>query len=131
MGRPSHEITELLRAWDDGNQEALAKLIPLVHHELKRLARYYMARERLGHTLQTTALINEAYLRLVDLTAAKWQDRAHFFAVCSKLMRQILTDHARSRRYQKRGGEPSVSPSTRLWPYRETYRPIWQRWMMP
>ncbi len=104
MGRPSHEITELLRAWDDGNQEALAKLIPLVHHELKRLARYYMARERLGHTLQTTALINEAYLRLVDLTAAKWQDRAHFFAVCAKLMRQILTDHARSRHYQKRGG---------------------------
>jgi RNA polymerase sigma-70 factor, ECF subfamily len=87
MGRPSHEITELLRAWDDGNQEALAKLIPLVHHELKRLARYYMARKR-----------------LVDLTAANWQDRAHFFAVCAKLMRQILTDHARSRHYRKRGG---------------------------
>ena len=104
MGRPSHEITELLRAWSAGEQQAFARLIPLVHQELNRLARYYMARERLNHTLQTTALINEAYLRLVDLSSVTWQDRAHFFAVSAKVMRQILTDHARSRHYHKRGG---------------------------
>jgi RNA polymerase sigma-70 factor, ECF subfamily len=105
MARPStHEITHLLRAWSSGDSQALDQLTPLVYDELRRYARQYMARERTGHTLQTTALINEVYVKLVDLTGVTWQDRAHFFAVCARLMRRILTDFARSRRYQKRGG---------------------------
>ena len=105
MHAPSaHEITQLLRAWSEGDAQALEKLTPLVYQELHRSARRYMARERPDHTLQTTALINEVYMRLVDLDGVTWQDRAHFFAVCARLMRRILTDFARSRRYQKRGG---------------------------
>jgi RNA polymerase sigma factor (TIGR02999 family) len=100
----SHEITRLLQAWTDGDREALDKLTPLVHQELHRLAHRYMLRERRGHTLQTTALINEVYIRLVNASDASWQDRAHFFAVCAGLMRRILTDYARSRRRLKRGG---------------------------
>jgi RNA polymerase sigma factor (TIGR02999 family) len=99
----THEITALLRAWTAGDEQALEKLTPLVYRELHRRARRYMAREPAGHILQTTALINEVYLRLVDLRELTWQDRAHFFAVCAKLMRQILIDLARARRYQKRG----------------------------
>ena len=103
MPQPS-EVTQLLLAWSDGDDAALEKLIPLVYDELRRLARRYMVRERSGHTLQTTALVNEAYLRLVDLKEVQWQNRAHFFAVSAKLMRHILVDFARSRGYKKRGG---------------------------
>ena len=97
-------VTELLQAWSEGDQAALRQLVPLVYGELRRLARGYMHRERADHTLQATALVNEAYLRLVDVTRIRWQNRAHFFAVCARLMRRILVDHARSRRYLKRGG---------------------------
>jgi RNA polymerase sigma factor (TIGR02999 family) len=106
MHTPSaHEVTQLLRAWGAGDAQALEKLTPLVYKELHRCAQRYMARERPDHTLQTTALINEVYMRLVALAEVNWQDRAHFFAVCARLMRRILTDFARSRRYQKRGGQ--------------------------
>ncbi len=101
----SSEITQLLRSWRQGDPHALDRLTPLVYQELHRRARYYMVREREGHVLQTTALINEAYLRLVGVNL-EWQDRAHFYAVCAQIMRRILTDFARSRNYQKRGGDP-------------------------
>lgn len=97
-------ITELLIEWRDGDETALDKLMPLVYEELRRLARYYMRGERPGHTLQTAALVNEAYLRLVDHRGMRWQNRAHFYAVASQAMRRILVDHARSRQYLKRGG---------------------------
>ena len=104
--RPSaHEVTQLLRAWSGGDQEALEKLTPLVYEELHRAAHGYMVQERPGHTLQTTALINEVYLRLVDVREVSWQDRTHFLAVCARLMRRVLTDFARSRGYLKRGGD--------------------------
>jgi RNA polymerase sigma factor (TIGR02999 family) len=103
--RPSAEgVTDLLQAWSQGNEAALERLIPIVHLELRRLARRQMRRERDGHTLQTTALVNEVYVRLVDLSRVRWQDRTHFFAMSSRLMRRVLVDHARSRRYLKRGG---------------------------
>jgi RNA polymerase sigma factor (TIGR02999 family) len=105
MGLPSsHEVTRLLKAWSGGDEEALEKLAPLVYRQLHKIARCYMAGERSGHTLQTTALVNEAYLRLVDCGKVNWQDRAHFFAVSAQLMRRILIDFARSRGYLKRGG---------------------------
>lgn len=105
MSVPSaHEVTQLLRAWSDGDSRALDKLTPFVYQELHRAAHRHMAREQPGHTLQTTALINEVYLRLVDFHEVSWQGRAHFLAVCARLMRRILTDAARSRRYLKRGG---------------------------
>jgi len=100
----SGDLTALLRAWGNGDQSALERLTPLVYDELHRLARTQMSRENEGHTLQTTALINEAYLRLVDFQGVRWQDRAHFFAVSAQLMRRILIDFARSRGVQKRGG---------------------------
>ena len=98
------EITNLLARWSDGDRAALDKLFPLVFGELRRLAHRYMRREKPGHMLQTTALVNEAYLRLVDQRNVRWQNRAHFFAIASQMMRRILVDHARSRRYDKRGG---------------------------
>jgi len=101
---PSHEITQLLVEWGDGNQTALDKLYPLVYEELRRLAHRYLRRERVGHTLQTTALINEAYLRLVDQRHVHWENRAHFFGISAQIMRRILIDHARAYRYAKRGG---------------------------
>lgn len=105
MGPPlTHEITQLLRAWTAGDEQALEKLTPLVYQQLHRVAQRCMAGERQGHTLQTTALVNEVYLRLVDCEQIRWQDRAHFFAVSAQLMRRILIDFARSRGYQKRGG---------------------------
>lgn len=105
MGAPSSsEVTGLLRAWGRGDEDALQKLMPLVYDQLHAAARRYMAGERAGHTLQTTALIHETYLRLVDIRHVEWQDRAHFLAVCAQLMRRILIDFARSRNYQKRGG---------------------------
>lgn len=99
-----HEVTQLLLAWSDGDEAALEKLTPLVYKELHRLARSYMKRENPGHTLQATALVNEAYLRLIDGSRVHWRNRTHFFAVSAKLMRRILVDFARSRRSQKRGG---------------------------
>jgi len=105
MTTPStQEISSLLRAWRSGDQSAFEKLVPLVHDELHRLAHLYMTRERAGHTLQTTALVNEAYLRLIDTNQVEWRDRAHFFAISANLMRRILIDFARSCGYQKRGG---------------------------
>jgi len=100
----SAEITRLLRSWQEGKREALDQLTPLVYEELHRRARHYMAREQNGHILQTTALINEVYLRLVKANL-EWKDRAHFYAVCAQMMRRILTDFARSRGYLKRAGE--------------------------
>jgi RNA polymerase sigma factor (TIGR02999 family) len=100
----SGDITVLLKAWGRGDQGALERLTPLVHDELRRLARRYMRQERGGQTLQGTALVNEAYLRLVDVSGVDWQDRAHFFAVSARIMRRILIDAARARAAQKRGG---------------------------
>jgi RNA polymerase sigma-70 factor (ECF subfamily) len=100
-----HEITNLLRAWSDGQQDAHERLVPLVYEELHRLARSYMARERADHTLQPTALVNEAYLRLINASSASYQDRAHFFGMCALLMRRILVDRARSRNSFRRGGD--------------------------
>ena len=97
-------VTELLRAWSDGDEGALERLVPLVEAELCRLARRYMSRERRGHTLQVTALVNEAFLRLTDARRLRWQDRAHFLGISARLMRRVLVDHARARGYQKRGG---------------------------
>jgi len=111
MATPSsQEITQLLLAWSDGDQAALEKLTPLVYAELHRLAKGYMFGERPGHTLQTTALINEAYMRLIDWKNVRWQGRAHFFGVAAQVMRRILVDFARARHYAKRGGAaPQVS----------------------
>jgi RNA polymerase sigma factor (TIGR02999 family) len=101
---PKIEVTQLLKAWGEGDGNALEQLTPIVENELHRIAHRCMARERADHTLQTTALVNEVYLRLVDIQSVSWQDRAHFFAISARLMRRILTDFARSRNYQKRGG---------------------------
>jgi len=101
----AHRVTGLLRAWGAGDAAALEQLIPLVHDELRRLARRFMAGERAGHTLQPTALVNEAYLRLVDLRQMQWQDRAHFLAMAARFMRRILVDAARAKGYRKRGGD--------------------------
>jgi len=107
MDEPSvspHEVTQLLQQWSRGDDAALAELTPLVYQELRRLAHHYMEGQRPDHTLQTTALANEAYLRLADQTSPSWQSRAHFFAVAARAMRQILVNYARSKRAQKRGG---------------------------
>ena len=98
------EFTQLLVAWSEGDRSALDQLMPVVYDELRRLAKFYMSGEREGHLLQTTALVNEAYLRLTDSSRVKWQNRAHFLAVSAQMMRRILVDFARSRNFQKRGG---------------------------
>lgn len=98
------EVTQLLLAWSDGDKSALDKLMPIVYQELRQIARRYMRRERHNHTLQTSALVNEAYLHLIDQRAVRWQNRAQFFAITSSLMRRILVDYARTRGYTKRGG---------------------------
>jgi RNA polymerase sigma factor (TIGR02999 family) len=106
MPPPSEQdITQLLKAWGHGHQQALEQLTPLVYKELHRVAQRYMAHERPGHTLQATALVNEVYLRLVDVKGVSWRNRAHFFAICARTMRRILIDFARSRQYQKRRGD--------------------------
>jgi RNA polymerase sigma-70 factor (ECF subfamily) len=99
-----HRVTQLLQQWSHGDNSALAELTPLVYEELRRLAHHYMEGQSPDHTLQTTALVNEAYLRLADQTNPNWQSRAHFFAVAARAMRQIVVDYARSQRSQKRGG---------------------------
>ena len=110
----THEVTQMLQAWCDGDSDALERLTPLVHAELHRLARRYMSRERPGHTLQTSALVNEAYVRLIDWKNVRWQNRAHFFGVSAQLMRRILVDFARSR--PRSGGRelPRVSMAEAL-----------------
>jgi RNA polymerase sigma factor (TIGR02999 family) len=102
-------VSGLLRAWGEGDRGALDKLTPIVYDELRRLARFYMRRERSGHSLQATALVNEAYMRLVDYKGMQWQNRAHFFAVSAQVMRRILVDHARRRNLKRGGGVPHVS----------------------
>src|SRR5262245_37695041 len=104
MSASSQNITKLLLDWRNGDGGALDRLMPLVYEELRRMANHYMRNERKGHTLQTSALVNEAYLRLVDHENIQWQNRAHFFGVAAQAMRRILVDHARTRNYQKRGG---------------------------
>jgi RNA polymerase sigma factor (TIGR02999 family) len=100
----TQQVTELLQAWRQGDETALDRLLPVVHQELRRLARRYMLRERSGHTLQATALVNEAYLRLVNARQVNWKNRAHFFALSAQVMRRILVDSARAHNDQKRGG---------------------------
>jgi RNA polymerase sigma factor (TIGR02999 family) len=104
MTAVSHDVTRLLRDWGNGDRSAADELMPLVHNELTRLAHQYMRREEPGHTLQTSALVNEAYVRLVDQTRIQWEGRAHFFGIAARLMRQILVDQARRRHFAKRGG---------------------------
>ena|ERR1035441_4770521 len=109
-GEPAEgDISTLLRAWSGGDQSALKRLTPIVYEELRRLARRYMKRERTGHSLQTTALVNEAYVRLVDYKRMQWQDRAHFFAVSAQLMRRILVEYARRHNLKRGGGVQHVS----------------------
>ena len=100
----SHRVTELLREWNDGRAAAMDELIPYVYDDLRRRAAAYLRRERVNHTLQTTALVHEAYLKLVDQKAVKWKDRGHFFAVAAQAMRRILVDHAKHKNREKRGG---------------------------
>jgi RNA polymerase sigma factor (TIGR02999 family) len=99
-----NEVTQSLLDWSAGDKAAVDRLMPVVYDELRKLAHYHMGRERRGHTLQTSALVNEAYLRLIDQKSVQWQNRAHFFGIASQMMRRILVDHARSRQYAKRGG---------------------------
>jgi RNA polymerase sigma factor (TIGR02999 family) len=101
----SLDVTGLLIDWSHGDQTAYEQLAPVVHAELHRLAHHYMSRERDGHTLQTTALVNETYIRLIDQKQVRWQNRAHFFGIAAELMRRILVDYARRQKYQKRGGD--------------------------
>ena len=113
MTEDSHEptdVTMLLNAWSDGSQDALDELMPLVYQELRKLARSYLRAERPEHTLQPTALVNEAYLRLVDQRNVRWQNRRHFFGIAAQLMRRILVDHARKRQSEKRGGGEALVP---------------------
>jgi RNA polymerase sigma factor (TIGR02999 family) len=105
-----HEVTQLLVAWSNGDSAARDALVPLVHDELRRLAHRYMGRERANHTLQTSALVNEAYLRLIDQKDLKWQNRAQFFGIAAQMMRRILVDYARQRGVTKRGGNPQAVP---------------------
>src|SRR5437667_11153203 len=104
MASDSDKVTRLLLEWGDGNQQALEALVPLIYKELRNLAHNFLYRERPGHTLQTTALVHEAYLKLIDQNDARWQNRAHFFAIAAQAMRRILIDSARKHRAQKRGG---------------------------
>src|SRR5439155_1115517 len=113
MASPGLDITGLLLAWNGGNEQALDQLVPVVYDELRRIARRYMAREDVGHPLQPTALVHEAWVRLVDASRVQWQNRAHFFAVSANLMRRILVDYARSQNSQKRGGEARHIPLDR------------------
>jgi RNA polymerase sigma factor (TIGR02999 family) len=121
--RTAHEITAQLRAWSEGDRQALPRLTPLIYKELYRIARQCMARQRAGHTLQGTALVNEVYLRLAAIGQVDWRDRAHFFAFCAHAMRHILTDYARSQQRQKRGGQAhrvSLLEAEVAFPHRST-----------
>jgi len=105
LDQSSHEVTQILRDWSGGDAGAAERLMPLVYDELRRLARSYLRRERSDHTLQPTALVNEAYLKLVDQTRVSWQDRHHFFGIAAQMMRRVLVDHARANAAEKRGGQ--------------------------
>jgi RNA polymerase sigma-70 factor (ECF subfamily) len=107
---PASDVTTLLQSWSDGDRSAHDKLWPIVHDELRRLAHRQMKGERADHTLQTNALVNEAYMRLVDWQRARFKNRAHFFGMCARIMRQILVDYARSRGYQRRGRDVAIEP---------------------
>ncbi len=104
MSVPGPEVTQMLADWSNGNQQALNSLLPLVYDEMRRIASRYLRRERVGHTLQTTALVHEAYLRLIDQQQVNWQSRAHFYGIAAQMMRRILIDHAREQQADKRGG---------------------------
>ena len=110
MEPDSNEVTQLLLAWSSGDESALNELMPIVYQELHRLAHFHLAKERKGHTLQTTALVNEVYLKLIDQKKIRWQDRSHFFAIAATVMRRILIDYARSRQYAKRLNGVSALP---------------------
>ena len=110
-----HDVTGLLQAWRGGDKHALDNLIPLLERELHRIAKHYMAVQPPGHTLQTTALVNEAYLRLIDAQRVGWHDRSHFLAVCSQIMRHVLVDHQRARQAAKRGGGAEAAPLEEAW----------------
>ena len=110
MTPSTHEVTQLLIAWGNGDRTARDELMPLVYEELRRLAHRYMNRERSDHTLQTSALVNEAYLRLIDQKDVHWQNRAHFFGIAAQMMRRVLVDYARKRGYVKRGGDAQLVP---------------------
>lgn len=114
QGQETQDVTTLLRAWTGGNESALEQLLPVLYQELRRTARAYMRRERSGHTLQTTALVNEVFLRLVDIHQIQWRDRVHFLTMAAQLMRRILVDHARRRGYLKRGGGEGPIPLDEL-----------------
>src|SRR5450759_835774 len=123
------DISGLLRAWSEGDRNALERLTPSVYIELHRLARRYMRRERPGHSLQTTALVNEAYMRLLDYKRMQWQDRAHFFAISAQLMRRILVEQARRHNLKRGGGVAHVSlEEAAVWA--QARAPTWWRWMM-
>ena len=117
-----HQVTALLKDWSNGDPTARDELMPLVYEELRRLAHQYMSRERSGNTLQTSALVNEAYLRLVDQRDVHWQNRAHFFGIAAQMMRRILVDHARKRHNQKRGGNA-------LWRIPKSFQYQQHRWI--
>ncbi len=108
MAEADHDITQILQQWSDGDANAVEQLFPFVYDELRRLARNYLTREREGHTLQPTALVHEAYLRLIDQDRTTWQNRSHFYAVAAQMMRRILVNHARDRAAQKRGGDLQI-----------------------
>jgi RNA polymerase sigma factor (TIGR02999 family) len=132
MMEPSaHQVTQLPQAWSEGKQGALDKLVPEVYEELRRVAQRYTAHERPGYALQTTALVNEAYLRRVDSAPTSWQNRAQFFAVCAQAIRRILVDWARSRQAMKRGGEirPLKLDEGLAWQRRRAK--TWSLWMRP
>jgi len=114
MALSSAEVTKMLLDWNGGDEAAFEKLVPVVYAELRRMAGYYMAGERVGHQLQPSALVNEAYLKLIDSRRVRWQNRAHFFAVSAQLMRRILVDFARRRLYHKRAAELRWSLLTRV-----------------
>ncbi len=105
MSSTMQDVTQLLVAWNQGNQDALENLLPVVYDELRKLARSYLRRERVNHTLQSTALVHEAYLRLIDQKQVNWQNRAHFFGIAAQMMRRILVNHAVAKQTEKRGGE--------------------------
>ena len=129
--QPGHDVTGLLHAWRPGDAGALDLLIPLLQKELHQIARHHRAAQRRGHTLQTTALLHEAYLRLVDAKRAEWHDRSHFLAACSQIMRRILVDHARARRAAKRGGGGRMYRWRRLGRSRLNRIRISSLWMKP
>ena len=122
---PSHDVTRLLARWKDGDEAALQQLLPIVHEELRRLARRQMAGERPGHTLQPTALVNEAYVRLVNLKQMQWQNRAHFLAMAARVMRRILVESARARRFQTRPPHRGWLPLGGARRRDSARRPVW------